>query len=162
MAEQKDNFRYIVRVANTDIDGKKSILLAMRKIKGVGFMFSQFVCRSANIPITKQAGSLSDEEVARLQEVILNPSKFAAPSWMLNRRHDPETGEDHHLILGDLQFAKETDIKTMKKSKSYKGLRHQWGLTVRGQRTKSNFRKNKGKNSKAVKVTGKKKAQQRK
>ncbi len=33
----------------------------------------------------------------------------------------------------------------MKKIKSYKGVRHMFGLTVRGQRTRSNFRKNKGK-----------------
>jgi len=38
----------------------------------------------------------------------------------------------------------------MKKTKSYKGLRHQWGLPVRGQRTKANFRKNKGKSSLGV------------
>jgi small subunit ribosomal protein S13 len=33
----------------------------------------------------------------------------------------------------------------MKKIRSYKGMRHAYGLPVRGQRTKSKFRKNKGK-----------------
>ena len=88
---------------------------------------------------------LSDEEAKRLDEVVQNPQKYDIPSWLINRRKDPETGEDQHLLMGDLQFAKENDIKMLKKIKSYKGLRHQWGLTVRGQRTKSNFRKNKGK-----------------
>src|SRR3989344_3107335 len=122
-------FRYIVRIANTDVDGHKDILLALRKIRGINFMFGNFVCKSAKISIHKKAGVLSDEEIARLQEVILNPVKFQVPSWLMNRRKDPETGEDTHLILGNLQFAKENDIKIMKKIKSYKGLRHQWGLT---------------------------------
>ena len=47
-------------------------------------------------------------------------------------------------------FAEETDIKRMKKTRSYRGVRHGMGLPVRGQRTKSNFRKNKGKASLGV------------
>ena len=50
-----------------------------------------------------------------------------------------------HLLTGNLTFYKENDIKRMKKIKSLKGMRHQKGLPVRGQRTKSHFRKNKGK-----------------
>jgi small subunit ribosomal protein S13 len=53
-----------------------------------------------------------------------------------------------------LKFAKENDVKMMKKIKSYRGLRHQWSLPVRGQRTKSNFRRNKGKGSLGVKRKG--------
>ena len=55
-----------------------------------------------------------------------------------------------HLINTDLDLSKDGDIKRMKKVKSYKGLRHTWGLPVRGQRTRSNFRKNKGKVSLGV------------
>ena len=68
----------------------------------------------------------------------------------------PETSEDIHITRADLELATDADIKKLKKSKSYKGLRHQWGLPVRGQKTKSNFRKNKGK------VTGVKKKAQKK
>jgi small subunit ribosomal protein S13 len=42
-------------------------------------------------------------------------------------------------------FTKDNDIKLMRKIKSYKGTRHSAGQPVRGQRTKSNFRKSKGK-----------------
>jgi len=161
MVEQDKNFKYIVRIANTDIDGNKPLLIALRKIKGVNFMFGNFVCKKANISINKKTGSLSDEEAKRLDEVVQNPQKYDIPSWLINRRKDPETGEDQHLLMGDLQFAKENDIKMLKKIKSYKGLRHQWGLTVRGQRTKSNFRKNKGKTGKAS-IPQKKKVEQRK
>jgi small subunit ribosomal protein S13 len=69
------------------------------------------------------------------------------------RRLDYETGEDNHLLGAELALEKDNDLKSMKKSRQYKGLRHQWGLTVRGQRTKSNFRKNKGKGLVAKKKT---------
>jgi len=54
-------------------------------------------------------------------------------------------------LVGDLKFTKENDIKLLKKVKSYRGMRHALGLPVRGQRTKSNFRRNKGKASLGVK-----------
>ena len=147
---QDKNFRYMIRIINTDIDGKKHILYALRKIKGVGSIYANFACRKANIDIAKKTGYLTIEEIKRLEDVIKNPLKYDAPDWLLNRRRDPETGHDSHSLTSDLAFLKEKDIKLMKKIKSYKGLRHAWNLTVRGQRTKSNFRKNKGKSSLGV------------
>ncbi len=64
---------------------------------------------------------------------------------MLNRRRDYETNENKHLVTGDIKFVQDNDIKRLKKIKTYKGVRHILELPVRGQRTKSNFRKNKGK-----------------
>ena len=138
-------FKHLIRIANTDLDGKKHVLIALRKIKGVDIMFANMALAAAGIDKQKRAGELLDSEAEKLNEIILNPKKFGAPSWMLNRRKDPEMGVDGHLLMADLDFAKENDIKRMKKVKSYKGLRHQARLTVRGQRTKSNFRRNKGK-----------------
>ncbi|MDD5650977.1 MAG: 30S ribosomal protein S13, partial [Candidatus Nanoarchaeia archaeon] len=57
-----------------------------------------------------------------------------------NRRKDPETGEDQHVISTDLKMKKDFDIKMMRKMKSYKGMRHSFGLPVRGQRTRAHFR----------------------
>lgn len=151
--ESKD-FKYFVRVANTDLEGKKPIFNALTKIRGVGKMFANTVCSLANIEKTKKAGSLSEEEVKKIDEVVKDPLKFKTPSWMLNRRNDPEEGKDKHIITSDLIFAQENDLKIMKKIKCYKGVRHSMGLTVRGQRTKSNFRKNKGKVSLGVKKKG--------
>ena len=155
MAEEKKpvedkEFKHLVRVANTDLRGEKHVLYALTKIKGVSVMFANAVCRKAMVPITKKAGYLSDAEVKALDNVILNPVKAGIPAWMFNRKKDYESSEDRHLLSGDLSFAHEMDIKRMKKTKSYKGLRHQWGLPVRGQRTKSNFRRNKGKGSLGV------------
>lgn len=144
MAEQTD-FKHILRIANTDIDGNKPILSALRKIRGVSFMFANMVCALTNIDKKKKTGYLTDDEANRLDEAIKNPQKYNAPSWMFNRRKDYETGEDKHIVTGDIEFYRGTDIKRLKMIRSYRGVRHAEGQPVRGQRTKSNFRKNKGK-----------------
>lgn len=138
-------FRHIVRVADTDLKGEKAILYAMKKIKGVDVMFANMALAIAGVDKTRKAGDLMDSEVKRIEEVLKNPAKHKVPEWILNRRKDYESGENVHLFGANLDFESENDIKRMKKTKTYKGLRHQWGLTVRGQRTKSNFRRNKGK-----------------
>ena len=66
--------------------------------------------------------------------------KFNIPDWMLNRREDYETGKNIHLIESDLDMTLRDDLNRMKKTRSYKGRRHEAGLPVRGQRTKSTFR----------------------
>jgi len=148
--EQKD-FRYFVRIASTDLDGNKQIGLALTKIRGINFMFSNMVCFMAKVDKTEKTGYLKDDQVKRLDEVITNPLKFNPPSWILNRRKNYEDGKDIHIITSDLKFTHENDIKRLKKIRSYRGIRHGLGLPMRGQRTKSNFRKNKGKASLGVK-----------
>ncbi|MDO8740676.1 MAG: 30S ribosomal protein S13 [Candidatus Woesearchaeota archaeon] len=143
--EEKHEFRYLVRIMQTDLDGNKAIAMAIRKIRGVNFMLSNAICRMANVEKTKKAGDLSDEDVLKLETVIRDPLKFKIPVWMLNRRKDYETGSDMHLFAADLDFAKGNDIKILKKIKSRRGIRHTAGLPLRGQRTKSNFRRTKSK-----------------
>ncbi|RMF55991.1 30S ribosomal protein S13 [Candidatus Woesearchaeota archaeon] len=145
MEEKKPGFKHIVRIVNTDLDGNKPIVHAMRKIKGVSFMLANAVCALAGVDKQKKTGTLLDPEIKKIDEILKNPKKFGAPSWMLNRRRDYETGEDLHILTTDIKFIRDNDIKRMKMIKSYKGFRHAYGLPVRGQRTKSNFRKNKGK-----------------
>ena len=143
--EQKQEIKYFVRISNTDLDGNKAIQHSLTKIKGVSFMFANAILNAASIQKTKKTGSLSDEEVAKIDDVIKDPSKFKLPSWLFNRRLDPEDNQSRHLIGTNLTFTQDNDIKMMKKVKSYKGIRHSLGLPVRGQRTRSNFRRNKGK-----------------
>jgi len=143
--EQKEDFRHLVRIANTDLNGARAIGIALRQIKGINFMFSNLICNLATLDPKKRTGDLTEQEISRLTEIIENPSKFGAPNWMLNRRKDFETGKDKHLITANLIFTQDNDIKIMKKIKSYRGVRHIAGQPVRGQKTKSNFRENKGK-----------------
>lgn len=143
--EQKQELKYFVRIANTDLDGNKLLHNALTKIKGINFMFSNAICNVAGIQKAKKAGYLTEDEVAKIDDIIKEPAKFGIPSWFFNRKKDPEDGTDKHLIGSILTFTQDNDIKMMKKMKSYKGVRHSLGLPVRGQRTRSNFRKNKGK-----------------
>ncbi len=144
-------FKHLVRIANTDIKGEKAVLFALTKIKGVNIMYANMACHNAGIDKTKKAGNLTDTEIKELEKAILHPE---GPLWLLNRRKDPETGEDKHLLTADLLFSVDNDIKTMKKIKSYKGIRHMFKLPLRGQRTKSNFRRNKGKAVSGLKKKG--------
>ncbi len=70
-----------------------------------------------------------------------NPGNYNIPSHMFNRRSDPQTGENKHLIGSELRFAIKSDVDLLRKTRSYKGIRHELGLPVRGQRTRSSFRK---------------------
>lgn len=147
MTEQKQNptYKHLVRIAQVDIPGEKQIKIALMKIRGVGFTLASAVCNLAGIDQDKKAGELSDQEVKKLNEVLSNPLKAGIPVWMLNRRKEYETGEDRHLLTAEWDFVQDNTIKMLKKMKCYRGIRHSRGLPVRGQRTKSNFRKNKGK-----------------
>ena len=146
MVEQpKQELKYFVRIANTDLDGNKPIYHSLTKIKGVSFMFSNAVLNASGIEKTKKTGYLTDEEANKIDEIIKEPLRFKLPSWLLNRKKNPEDNTDKHLIGSTLTFVEDNDIKMMKKMRSYKGIRHSLGLPVRGQRTKSNFRRNKGK-----------------
>jgi small subunit ribosomal protein S13 len=137
--------KHFVRILNTDLDGKKHITIALQKIKGVGFSYANAVCIKAKMNPAKKAGSLTPEDVKVIEDVLKNPVRYSIPVWMLNRRKDYETGEDDHLFTSDLDFTRSNDIRRLQRVKAVKGMRHAWGLPVRGQRTKSNFRKNKGK-----------------
>ena len=142
---ESSDFRYIVRVANTDLDGKKPIKHTLMTIKGVGYAYSNMVCSLSGIDRNKRTGDLSEEEINRIDMIVRNPGSYGAPPWLFNHRKDADTGADMHFVSSDLQFSRENDIKMLKMIKTYRGLRHQWVQPVRGQRTRSNFRANKGK-----------------
>ncbi|MGM5484922.1 MAG: 30S ribosomal protein S13 [Nanobdellota archaeon] len=140
-----EDIRYIVRIANTDLDGKKNVCVAMTGIKGVDRMLANAACMVIGLDPAKKAGSLTDAELKKLEDVIKSPGKYDIPSWMMNRRKDYEDGEDKHLLTSDLALVEGGDLKRLKKMKSYRGMRHSWGLTTRGQRTKANFRNTRSK-----------------
>jgi small subunit ribosomal protein S13 len=59
---------------------------------------------------------------------------------MVNRPSDWETGEDVHLFSSDVELRLRDDINRMKMIRCYRGIRHEQGQKVRGQRTRSNGR----------------------
>ena len=139
------NYKHIVRIAQVDLPGSKPIKIALTKIKGVGYNLASAACNITGIDKQKKTGELRNDEIKKLDTILMKTKENVFPSWMCNRRKDYETGEDLHLITGTLDFVKDNTIKNMKKIKCYKGVRHSRSLPVRGQRTKSNFRRSKGK-----------------
>lgn len=139
--EKKDkDFKYIVRISNTDINGEKNLVYGLTTIKGIGVHMATLIADTAGIDRYTKIGDLKDSEVEKIQEII-NTVNRKAPSWMVNHRKDYETGEDIHLVGSDIDMKLRDEVNIMKKIRSYRGIRHERGLPVRGQRTRSNNRK---------------------
>lgn len=143
------DYKHIVRICNVDILGGKVIRYSLTNIKGIGINFADVLCKLTGINGRTLTGNLTTEEVEKLNtlinRIINQPNNCGIPTWFLNRRKDIETDEDKHLFTGTLTFTKDNDLKRLKKIRTLRGIRHIAGQPVRGQRTKSHFRKNKGK-----------------
>lgn len=136
----KEQTAGIVRIGGRDVKGNTSLRHALIKMKGVNFPFANAICTVMDLNPKNKIGKFSKDQIKEIEEVAKNPKKNNIPDWILNRRRDPETGENKHLIGADLELQEKFDIRKMKKMKSYKGIRHAHGLPVRGQKTKGTFR----------------------
>lgn len=142
MQKQEKKEDRVVRILATDIEGKMKVYPALAKVKGISWGLSNAICKILKIDKNRKVGALTTEELAIISKFMKNPQ---IPKYLVNRREDFETGEDKHLIGPDLELQNSFDIKRLKKIKSYRGFRHMSGLPMRGQRTRSNFRKNRSK-----------------
>ena len=138
--DEKDDFRYIVRIANTDVAGEKTLARGLTSIKGIGTHMSILIIDVTGLDRNLKIGNLTDAQIETIKEALENATN-TAPKWMLNHRKDIETGKDIHLMGGEIDLQLRDEINTMKKIRSYKGIRHERGLAVRGQRTRANNRK---------------------
>ncbi|MDI6798482.1 MAG: 30S ribosomal protein S13 [Candidatus Aenigmarchaeota archaeon] len=160
----KVEIKTIVRVAGTDLDGEKPLIRALKRIKGIGHTMSKAICIASGFDPKTKLGSLSESEIKKIEEVIKDPVKFGVPTYLVNRRRDIETGKDMHVTGPDLEITKKFDVQRMIDLKTYKGVRHMLGLPVRGQRTRSSFRKGRvvGVVRKAVRIAMTKKEEKKK
>ena len=117
------------------------MIVGLTQIRGVGYMFANTILNVLKINPNQRIGHLSPEQVNSIESIIKNPSASNFPSWFLNRRKDVETGEDKHLLTSDIAFTVRNDIEREKTSGSWRGIRHMFGLKVRGQRTRCTGRK---------------------
>jgi len=137
--DAKENFRYIVRLANTDLEGARSVVYALTKVRGIGIRIAEIVADQAGVPRAERIGNLTEPEADKL-EATLGKIAEIVPHWMVNRPSDWETGEDVHLFSSDVELRLRDDINRMKMIRCYRGIRHEQGQKVRGQRTRSNGR----------------------
>ncbi|TAJ43388.1 30S ribosomal protein S13 [Methanofollis fontis] len=137
--DQEEEIKYFVRVRDTDLDGTKQVQIALTGINGVGRHAARIIAQQANVDSHAILGLMPDEEVERIREAVENYTA-TVPTWMLNRPVDIYTGKPRHLMASEVPLTLEEDINIMRKIRSYRGIRHETGQKVRGQRTKSTGR----------------------
>lgn len=110
------------RIAGVDIPSNKRIEIALTYIYGIGRTTAQKILKEAGVDFGKKAGELTEEEVAKIREII----------------------DRDYKVEGELRKEIAMNIKRLMEIGCYRGLRHKMGLPVRGQRTRSNARTRKG------------------
>ena len=142
--EKTKETRYIVRIANRDLDGNLPIYRALSAIKGISYRLGVMIAvefeKQSGIPFDAKLGTMGEEKDSELEKIIQSPAQHGIPEWALNRRKNFETGKSWHTVGAELDLELRKDLQRLSMIKSYRGLRHVWGLPVRGQRTKSTHR----------------------
>lgn len=139
MVQEDQEINYFVRVQNTDLDGTRPVLIALTGIKGVGRHSAKIIAEEAAVPKHELMGKLDEASVDRIREVV-GSYLGRIPVWMTNRPKDIYTGEARHVLGPDVAMTLEEDLNLLKKIRAYRGIRHETGQKVRGQRTKSTGR----------------------
>ncbi|EGW13313.1 40S ribosomal protein S18 [Cricetulus griseus] len=109
--------------------------------QGVGRRYAHVVLRKADIDLTKRAGELTEDEVERVITIMQNPRQYKIPDWFLNRQKDVKDGKYSQVLANGLDNKLREDLERLKKIRAHRGLRHFWGLRVRGQHTKTTGRR---------------------
>ncbi|CRK97825.1 CLUMA_CG011201, isoform A [Clunio marinus] len=120
-----EKFQHILRIMSTNIDGKRKVPIAMTAIKGVGRRYSGVVLKKADVDLNKRAGECTEEE----------------ENWFLNRQKDIIDGKYSQLTSSLVDSKLREDLERLKKIRAHRGMRHYWGLRVRGQHTKTTGRR---------------------
>ena len=121
----------MARIAGVNIPQNKLVHIWLTYIYGIGNKFSQQICAELEIPKSKRVNELTDDQILKIREFI--DQKFT--------------------VEGDLRRETSLSIKRLIDLATYRGSRHRKKLPVRGQRTRCNSRKRKGK---AIAIAGKK------
>nr|XP_019046859.1 40S ribosomal protein S18 [Kwoniella bestiolae CBS 10118]OCF25789.1 40S ribosomal protein S18 [Kwoniella bestiolae CBS 10118] len=137
----KGGLPHILRLLNTNVAGQGKIMYALTEIKGVGRRYANLVCKKADVDLNKRAGELNSDELERIVTIMQNPAQFKIPNWFLNRQRDIVDGKNSHVLSNVIDQRLREDLERLKKIRSHRGLRHHWGLRVRGQHTKTTGRK---------------------
>ena len=109
------------RIAGVNIPEEKPVKVSLTYIYGIGSQISQRILNKLNIDLNLRAKELTSTQVQQLQQEI-----------------------EKLPVEGGLRQTVRNNIESLKRIKSYRGLRHSMGLPSRGQRTRTNARTKKG------------------
>jgi len=113
----------MARLLGVDIPNRKKIEYALRYVYGIGPARAKIVVEATGIDPNLRAEDLSEQDLNLLTNVI---------------------AEKQYVVEGDLRRTITGNMKRLQSIRCYRGLRHQRGLPVRGQRTITNARTRKG------------------
>lgn len=139
--QEQGSFQHILRLLNTNVDGNIKVVYALTTIKGVGRRYANLVCKKADVDLNKRAGELTQEELERIVQIMQNPTQYKIPTWFLSRQKDVNDGKDYHMLANGVESKLRDDLERLKRIRAHRGIRHFWGLRVRGQHTKTTGRK---------------------
>lgn len=106
------------RIAGVNIPDEKTIEISLTYVYGIGRSTSSKILGELNIPLGRRVKELSEQEQGMIRDYI----------------------EKRVRVEGELKHEVRLNIKRLKEAACYRGVRHQKGLPVRGQRTKTNTR----------------------
>ncbi len=112
----------MARIAGVDIPKNKQVWISLQYLYGIGPTCSKRILAQTNINPETKVDNLTEEEVNRVRELI---------------------GREYK-VEGELRKTVNLNIKRLIEIGSYRGVRHQRSLPVRGQRTQTNARTRKG------------------
>lgn len=141
ICENPKEFKHIIRVLNTNLEGKRLVVNSLSSIKGIGRRMAMIICKLAKIDVRKRAGEVNDEQWEKVSEIIADPIGNGVPVWFCNRQKDRKEGVNMHVSSNNLEIKIREDLERMKKIRMHRGLRHHWLLKVRGQHTNATGRR---------------------
>lgn len=136
-----ENFNHILRLFNTNVNGKEKVMYGLTAVRGIGRRFSNLIIKKAEVDFNKRAGELTADEIENLTKVILDPRAYKVPDWFLNRQKDIKDGKYGQITASSLEARLRDDFERLKKIRAHRGLRHYYGLRVKGQHTKTTGRR---------------------
>lgn len=137
--DEGEDIKYFVRIGQTDLDGTKTVERALTELDGIGRRAARVVAEHSGVDRTATLGRLDESPIEDIKTAVNNFSE-EAPDWMTNRRKDFYSGDTRHITGSDVELTRNQDVNRMRMIRSYKGVRHERGQKVRGQRTKSTGR----------------------
>ena len=138
--QKAPEFRNLIRMLGTSIDGTKTLALGLSDIRGLNRRLALAIIRLMGLEPASRIGMLTDEQLEKIEKAIKDPLALGVPVWMINRPKDPRTGENRHISGNDIDLVNKMDVDRMKRLRSWKGLRHMYNLKVRGQHTRTTGR----------------------
>jgi small subunit ribosomal protein S13 len=135
-----EDYKHIVRVSGSDIDGQENLLQGLTRIRGVGLRLSRAIISKLEMDPSERLGYVKEADIKKIEKIIKDPVASDFPDWYVNRPRDRMSGRMLHLIGSDLDFAHRNDIDRLRRIKSWRGIRHSLGLRVRGQHTRTTGR----------------------